>query len=237
MLGRTHLFPGRRNALPNRYDTMTLERPKASCRKTTHGTILHRIAVMAVVATGLGLGTPKLGFAQAQTPVRVFEARPSDSLALAPGVAKLPLPKPTTAPKGSLATQGARSPEVQRSSTQGVFGTLSSLGIVLCIFVGLVFLLRRILPESSKKKLPSEVLEVIGTAQWSPKQQWVLMRFGRKLLLVSQQSGETRVVAEETDPLEIDRMIALCEKPHLNDAAFSSFSLPAIWNHQRSTTG
>lgn len=215
---------------------MTLERPKASCRTTTHGTILYRIAVMAVVALGLGLGAPELGCAQVQTPVRVFETRPSDSLALGPGVARLPLPKPTAAPKGSVSTPGARSPEVQRSSTQGVFGTLSSLGIVLCIFFGLVFLLRRILPESSKKKLPSEVLEVIGTAQWSPKQQWVLVRFGRKLLLVSQQSGETRVVAEETDPLEIDRMIALCEKPHRNDAAFSSFSLQSIWTRQRATT-
>lgn len=215
---------------------MILERPKASCRTTTHGTILYRIAVMAVVAIGLGLVTPELGFAQAQTPVRVFEAQPSDSIALAPGVAKLPLPKPSAVPKGSVSTPGALSPEVQRSSTQGVFGTLSSLGIVLCIFVGLVFLLRRILPESSKKKLPSEVLEVIGTAQWSPKQQWVLLRFGRKLLLVSQQSGETRVVAEESDPLEIDRMIALCEKPHRNDAAFSSISLQSIWTRQRATT-
>ena len=192
MLGRTDRFPSRRTALPGQYDTMTLGRPKASCRTTTHGTILYRIAVMAVVAMGLGLDTPELGFAQAQTPVRVFEARPSDSIALAPGVAKLPLPKPSTTPKGTVSTPGARSPEVQRSSTQGVFGTLSSLGIVLCIFVGLVFLLRRILPESSKKKLPSEVLEVIGTAQWSPKQQWVLMRFGRKLLLVSQQSDDFR---------------------------------------------
>jgi flagellar biogenesis protein FliO len=215
---------------------MTLKRPQASYRKTGLGTFFNQIAVMAVFSIGLGLSTPEIGFSQAQSPARVFETRSSDSLALAPGVAKLPLPKPSTAPKGIESTQGVRPPEVQRSSTQGVFGTLSSLGMVVCLFFGLVFLLRRILPESSRKKLPSEVLEVIGTAQWSPKQQWVLMRFGRKLLLVSQQSGETRVVAEETDPLEIDRMIALCEKPHRNDAAFSSFSLPAIWNHQRSAT-
>jgi flagellar biogenesis protein FliO len=230
------MFPRRRTALPGQRDTMTVERLQASFRNTTFGAILSRIAVTAVVGIGLGLSTPEIGFSQAQSPARVFETRPSDSLALAPGVAKLPLPKPSTAPKGIESTQGARSPEVQRSSTQGVFGTLSSLGMVVCLFFGLVFLLRRILPESSKKKLPSEVLEVIGTAQWSPKQQWVLMRFGRKLLLVSQQSGETRVVAEETDPLEIDRMIALCEKPHRNDAALSSFSLPAIWNQQRSAT-
>lgn len=230
------MFPRRRTALPGQYDTMTLERPQVSFQNTGLGAFFNQIAVMAVVAIGLGISTSKLGFAQAQSPAQVFQTRPSDSIALAPGVAKLPLPKPSTAPKGIASTQGARSPEVQRSSTQGVFGTLSSLGMVVCLFFGLVFLLRRILPESPKKKLPSEVLEVIGTAQWSPKQQWVLMRFGRKLLLVSQQSGETRVVAEETDPLEIDRMIALCEKPHRNDAAFSSFSLPAIWNHQRSTT-
>jgi flagellar biogenesis protein FliO len=230
------MFPRRRTALPGQRDTMTLKRPQASYRKTGLGTFFNQIAVMAVFSIGLGLSTPEIGFSQAQSPARVFETRPSDSLALAPGVAKLPLPKPSTAPKGIESTQGARSPEVQRSSTQGVFGTLCSLGMVVCLFFGLVFLLRRILPESSKKKLPSEVLEVIGTAQWSPKQQWVLMRFGRKLLLVSQQSGETRVVAEETDPLEIDRMIALCEKPHRNDAALSSFSLPAIWNQQRSAT-
>jgi flagellar biogenesis protein FliO len=230
------MFPRRRTALPGQYDTMTLKRPQASYRKSGLGTFFNQIGVMAVVAMGLGLVAPELGFAQAQSPVQVFETRPTDSIALVPGVSKLPLPKPSTAPKGIVSTQGARSPEVQRSSTQGVFGTLSSLGMVVCLFFGLVFLLRRILPESSQKKLPSEVLEVIGTAQWSPKQQWVLMRFGRKLLLVSQQSGETRVVAEETDPLEIDRMIALCEKPHRNDAALSSFSLPAIWNHQRSAT-
>lgn len=230
------MFPRRRTALPGQYDTMTLERPQAAFRNTSGGIFTNQIAVIAVVAMGLGLATPELGFSQAQWRAQVFETRPSDSIALVPGVAKLPLPKPSTAPKGIVSTHGARPPEVQRSSTQGVFGTLSSLGMVVCLFFGLVFLLRRILPESCRKKLPSEVLEVIGTAQWSPKQQWVLMRFGRKLLLVSQQSGETRVVAEETDPLEIDRMIALCEKPHRNDAAFSSFSLPAIWNHRRSAT-
>lgn len=215
---------------------MNFGRSKVSSRNTNHGPLLYRIVVMAVVAMGLGLAIPERGLAQAQVPVRVFETRPSDSLALSPGVAKLPIPKPSTSPQGIVSTQATRSPEVQRSASQGVFGTLCSLGIVVCLFFGLVVLLRRILPESSQKKVPSEVLEVIGTAQWSPKQQWVLMRFGRKLLLVSQQSGETRVVAEETDPLEIDRMIALCEKPHRNDAAFPSISLQSIWSRQRATT-
>jgi hypothetical protein len=31
-------------------------------------------------------------------------------------------------------------------------------------------------------------------------------------------------------------MIALCEKPHRNDAAFPSISLQSIWSRQRATT-
>jgi hypothetical protein len=53
------------------------------------------------------------------------------------------------------------------------------------------------------------------------------MRFGNKLLLVSQQPGETRVISEVADPKEVERMIALCEKPHQPGAAFPSFSFPS----------
>ncbi|MCY3004518.1 MAG: flagellar biosynthetic protein FliO [Planctomycetota bacterium] len=197
-----------------------------------------RLAVLLIaICLGMGLGSPMLRGAQAQENASAIQARSSASPGVFPGVARIPLPKPTTASNAIAATQGSRDTQVQRSSTQGVFQTLSSLGVVLCLFVGFVFLLRRIVPQSSKKKLPPEVLEVIGTVEWSPKQQWMLMRFGRKLLLVSQQAGETRVVAEETDPMEIDRLIALCEKPHQNDTAFSSLSLQSIRNPQRKTTG
>ncbi|MFM8570965.1 MAG: flagellar biosynthetic protein FliO [Pirellula sp.] len=118
-----------------------------------------------------------------------------------------------------------------------MLNTVFALGIVLSLFFGATVLIKRTWPQSVTRRMPSEVLEVLAIAEMQPKQQWMLMRFGGKLLLVCQQAHETRVIAEVTDQQEIDRLVALCEKPHQTGAALGSFSLKSQFRTSRAITG
>ena len=59
--------------------------------------------------------------------------------------------------------------------------------------------------------LPNEVIEVLGRSTMGPRQQLYVLRFGSKLILVSQQPGETQALGEITDQEEAARLAGLCE--------------------------
>lgn len=182
---------------------------------------------VAVFLIAIALLSGVMRSADAQLPaVAAIQSDPQVRQAMA----TTPLPKPTSTGLAHAEQNGQnalKKPADKRTSTQSVLSTMFALGLVLCLFLGVMLLLRRALPDASRRKLPKDVLEIIGTSEWYPKQQLVLMRFGNKLLLVNQQPGETRVISEVVDPKEVERMIALCEKPHLPGAAFPSFSFPS----------
>lgn len=100
----------------------------------------------------------------------------------------------TSAPKGGIA---------------GVFSLLASLGVVLGLFLGAAYLMRRGMPKQGRV-LPREAVESLGRIPFPGRQQGQLLRVGNKLVLVSFSGSGASVITEITDPLEVDRLAGMC---------------------------
>jgi flagellar protein FliO/FliZ len=87
---------------------------------------------------------------------------------------------------------------------------LVSLGMVVSLFLIAALMIRKSQPKQYQK-LPKEVVEVLGRSPLGPRQNLVLLRFGSKLILVSQQPGETQSLGEIADAGEAARLVGLCE--------------------------
>src|SRR5256885_14600566 len=74
------------------------------------------------------------------------------------------------------------------SSGPALVTMLGSLAIVLGLFFGLIWLMRRGMPKGTRL-LSNEVVEVLGRATLAGRQQMHVVRFGNKLLLVSISPG------------------------------------------------
>lgn len=101
----------------------------------------------------------------------------------------------------------ANRPSASRSS---MLTTLLALGGVVALFLGVNVMLKRFQP-TAMRRLPSAIVEVLGTTTLGPKHQLLLLRFGNKLLLVSQQPGETHCLTEWRDPEEVESLTAQCK--------------------------
>jgi flagellar biogenesis protein FliO len=94
----------------------------------------------------------------------------------------------------------------------GAVGTVvGSLGVVLGLFLVLVWCTRRFAPAGSTQ-LPKEVLEMLGRSSLSPRQQVQLVRLGNKLLLVAMTPTGAETLTEITDPEEVERLASLCRR-------------------------
>ncbi|MCY2980328.1 MAG: flagellar biosynthetic protein FliO [Planctomycetota bacterium] len=85
-----------------------------------------------------------------------------------------------------------------------------SLAIVISLFLFIVWLFRKSQPNTFQK-LPTGVLQVLGSTVMAPRQQVYVVRFGNKMLLVSHQPGQTQTLGEITDADEVHRLAGLCE--------------------------
>ena len=121
------------------------------------------------------------------------------------------------------------------NSIGSFLGVVFSMGIVLSLFLGLAWIYKKSLPKSMGR-LPHEVVQVLGRTSISPRQQMYVIRFGKKLLLVSQQPGQTQTLSEISEDEEVDRLTGICES-HLPSSATQSFSevLRQVASGQRST--
>ncbi len=133
----------------------------------------------------------------------------------------------TAVKSGSIALKAPKSPkegEVERpsSSLGTIFSVLFSLGIVLSLFLGLAWLYRKSQPQGTAR-LPTELVQILGRTNVAPRQSMMVVRFGSKLLLVSQQPGQTETLAEISDPAEVDRLAGICESRSAHSAT-QSFS-------------
>jgi len=87
----------------------------------------------------------------------------------------------------------------------------SSLALVVGLFLVAAFLMRRATPTANSA-LPGEVVEVLGRAPLANRQQVHLLRCGNKLLLVCVTPNGTETLTEITDPVEVDRLAAICRQ-------------------------
>lgn len=91
----------------------------------------------------------------------------------------------------------------------GVLTVLASLGLVLGLFMGMAWLMRRGMPKQGRL-LPREAVESLGRIPFPGRQQGQLLRVGNKIVLVSFSNTGADVITEITDPLEVDRLSGLC---------------------------
>lgn len=97
------------------------------------------------------------------------------------------------------------------SPTGALFTVMGSLGIVLGLFLLVVWFTRRALPRAATS-LPSDVVELLGRTPLSPRQNMHVIRFGPKLLLVSVTQGGAETLSEITDADEVERVTGLCKQ-------------------------
>ncbi len=126
------------------------------------------------------------------------------------------------APPGSGEQARERSGLIRGTASGGPGSTVltigSSLAIVLGLFLVFAWLLRRSTPGLAAT-LPAEVVEVLGRAPLTGRQQVHLLRLGHKLVLVSVDAGGAETLAEVTDPEEVDRLAGLCRQAQPNSAS------------------
>lgn len=111
--------------------------------------------------------------------------------------------------KGPGTTEDPRV-KAPRSPWAATMSMTLSLALVVCMFLIAVLVLSKSQPKQFQK-LPNEVIEVLGRSTMGPRQQLYVLRFGSKLILVSQQPGETQALGEITDHEESARLAGLCE--------------------------
>jgi flagellar protein FliO/FliZ len=97
----------------------------------------------------------------------------------------------------------------------------ASLGIVLGLFLLVVWVVRRGMPKNASL-LPREAVEMLGRAALVGRQQVHLVRCGNKILLLSVSPTNVETLTEITDPEEVERLAGICRQ---NDprGATSSF--------------
>jgi flagellar biogenesis protein FliO len=111
--------------------------------------------------------------------------------------------KPTEERKGELKKPGG--------SWSSSLSMIVSLLIVIGLFLMTARLFRGLSPKPLRS-LPTEVVQVLGRTPLAPRQQMYVLRFGRKLVLISQQLGQTTALSEIEDPVEVDHLLGLCEQ-------------------------
>jgi flagellar biogenesis protein FliO len=99
----------------------------------------------------------------------------------------------------------------KRRAPSSTLTVVSSLAIVIGIFLLLAWLTRRAAPRAGQS-LPSDVVQVLGRAPLAARNMMHLVRIGNKLLLVSLSNQGAATLTEITDPQEVERLSARCER-------------------------
>ena len=134
------------------------------------------------------------------------------------GVQHIPLAPPSKRATGDK-------PQASGGTLQMVVSIVSSLLLVVGLFLGVAWCYRKTLGTSLAGGLPKQVVSILGRTSISARQQLVLVRFGSKLLLVSVIQGEARTLGEISDPLEVDQMLGQCESGQPGSISHSFKSL------------
>lgn len=112
------------------------------------------------------------------------------------------------------------SPSAPKNTKSSFLSILASLGIVIGLFLFLAWAMKRSSSQHAPN-LPKEVIQVLGRTQIAPRQLLYVLRFGSRLVLVTQQAGQTTTLSEIEDPLEVDRIAGLCEQNSPNSISNS----------------
>ncbi len=128
-------------------------------------------------------------------------------------------PLPPRANKDAKEGRPAEKPRAVGAASS-IFTGMASLLVVLGLFFGVAWVLRRGMPPGPTA-LPSEAVEVLGRTTLAGRQHAHLIRCGNKVLLVYLAQGIAETLTEITDPLEVDRLTGLCRQSHPQSATKS----------------
>ncbi|HEX3998315.1 MAG TPA: flagellar biosynthetic protein FliO [Pirellulales bacterium] len=112
---------------------------------------------------------------------------------------------------------GHRGIPAMPSSAPAIVSMFGSLAVVIGLFLGLVWLLKRGSPKSVRL-LSKDVVELLGRAPLAGRQQMHVIRFGNRLLLVAVSPDGAKTLAEISDAAEVDRLAGLCQQTQANSA-------------------
>ncbi len=186
------------------------------CRQTAGGEIPDEIPVPPRVQ-GEGRFQPRAAAQQFPKDDDALAAPPEPSAEFRPAPQKLSdRQRPILlAPRSSDSRPGLRSGDVPPLVTAA-----ASLGIVLGLFLLVVWVVRRGMPKNVAL-LPREAVEVLGRAPLVGRQQVHLVRCGNKILLLSVSPGGVETLSEITDPVEVDRLAGICRQMNPNSVSSS----------------
>jgi flagellar biogenesis protein FliO len=156
--------------------------------------------------------------------------------ALAPGVARRDVePGEEKTRLGAAESQtGIQNTPSSRGASHGL-KALTSLAVVLGLFLAVVWVMRRSAPQASRR-LPAEVIEVLGHTTLGHRQQAQLVRLGKRLLLIGVSPAGAETLAEVTDAAEADRLAAFCRGSNAGSANPSFRDVLQHFKERSSTT-
>jgi flagellar biogenesis protein FliO len=129
-----------------------------------------------------------------------------------------------TASHSGLASTGARRLADFGVPVQSIYTVITALAIVLGAFLLFAWALRRGGKNSGTRRglLPADAVSVLGRVPLAARQFADLLRVGNKLVLVAQTPSGPTTLTEITDPVEVDRLVGLCQQfdPHSTTKAF-----------------
>ena len=147
--------------------------------------------------------SPQVG-EKAEAPA-LEEARPAVGLSKPRGDEPIKLNRAVPLPPRGVARPKRSAP------TRSFLLVVGSLALVIALFLLVVWITRRTMPRASAL-LPKEVVQVLGRAMLAGRQRMYLIRVGNKLLLVSLTPTGTETLTEITDPVEVDRLLGICQQ-------------------------
>ena len=117
-------------------------------------------------------------------------------------------------PPALLPPRPVKTSDAAQESSATIPG-LGSVFVALAAVLGLLFaitwLLKRAMPQGSAL-LPTEVVQVLGRAPLAARQTVQLVRCGQKLILLSVTPTGAEALTEITEPAEVARLTALCQR-------------------------
>lgn len=144
---------------------------------------------------------------------------------LAPPSTKHALPAAANAQRehGSPSAAGSRRLADLGLPTGSLYTMFTALAVVIGAFLIFAWALRRGGRKAGHNSiLPSDVVSMLGRVPIAARHFAVLLRVGNKLVLVSLTPTGPQTITEVTDPVEVDRLVGLCQQcnPHSTTKAF-----------------
>lgn len=113
---------------------------------------------------------------------------------------------PSWRKRNATSTAGGDGATAATSTTPWYRTGFGALAIVLCALGGVAFLVRRWIPTA--RQLNGSLVRIVGRTNISTKQSLVLVRLGRRLVLVGASPDRLDSIAEISDPHEVAELIA-----------------------------